>query len=165
MSEVNVKTVSSHELFPIIKELLDCNNQAIFTISGISMLPFLGSYRDQVLVSKKDFYNLKKGEIILFKSYDDNYILHRIYSVTKNGYITMGDGNLHYDREIKINQIIGVVEKVYRKNKEIDCTNKLWNILSKIWMILVPIRKYLLRIYRSLSYFKVKLYQKYRGEK
>lgn len=153
----NIQRVSTHDLFPVIKELLACNKQAIFTVSGISMLPFIGNRRDQVLISTRDFTNLKKGDIVLFQYDSGVYILHRIYKITQHGYITMGDGNLHYDDEIRYDQIIGVVDKIYRKNKEIDINNNLFKFVSNIWMIAAPIRKYTLGAYKWLSIIKNKL--------
>lgn len=153
----NIEKVSTHDLFPIIEELLACNKQAIFTISGYSMLPFMGSQRDQVLLGKRDFEGLKRGEIILFKLDCGKYILHRIYKVTDEGYLTMGDGNLHYDGIIRSDQVIGVVEKIYRKNKEIDCKSLWFRIASKIWMSLLPIRKYILKLYHFMHFCKKKI--------
>lgn len=157
MVNSDIQKVSTHDLFPIIEELLACNKQAIFTISGYSMLPFMGSQRDQVLLSKRDFENLKKGEIILFQLDCGKYILHRIYKVTNEGYLTMGDGNLHYDGVIRPDQIIGVVEKIYRKNKEIECKSLWFRITSKMWMILLPIRKYILKLYHFMHFCKKKV--------
>lgn len=150
----SIEKVSTHDLFPIIEELLACNRQAIFTISGYSMLPFMGSQRDQVLLSKRDFESLKKCEIILFRLDCGKYILHRVYKVTNDGYLTMGDGNLHYDGVIRPDQIIGVVEKIYRKDKEIDCNGLWFRITSKMWMILLPIRKYILKLYHFMHFCK-----------
>lgn len=153
----SIEKVSTHDLFPIIEELLACNKQAIFTISGYSMLPFMGSQRDQVLLSKRDFESLKKGEIILFQLDCGKYILHRVYKVTNDGYLTMGDGNLHYDGVIRPDQIIGVVEKIYRKDKEIECKSLWFRITSKMWMILLPIRKYILKLYHFMHFLKKKV--------
>lgn len=153
----NIEKVSTHELFPIIEELLACNKQAIFTISGYSMLPFMGSQRDQVLLGKRDFEGLKRGEIILFKLDCGKYILHRIYKVTDEGYLTMGDGNLHYDGIIRPEQVIGVVEKIYRKNKEIDCSSTWFKIMSNIWMALLSVRKYILKLYHFMHFCKKKV--------
>ena len=157
MNSITTKKISEHKLFVIIKELLENDNKAIFTISGYSMLPFMGSYRDSVLLSKKNFENLKKGEIILFKLDCGKYILHRIYKVTDEGYLTMGDGNLHYDGIIRSDQVIGVVEKIYRKNKEIGCKSLWFRIASKILMSLLPIRKYILKLYHFMHFCKKKV--------
>lgn len=155
--ERNTRTVSTHDLFPIIEELLAVDRQAIFTVKGRSMLPFIGDNRDQVVLDKKDFSSLKVGDIILFKNKYNRYILHRIYKISKDGYLTIGDGNLHFDGYVETNEIIGVVTKIIRKNKEIDCTSKHWKIIFTLWMKLLPIRGVLLRIYSNLSKIKRKL--------
>lgn len=151
------KIVSTHDLFPIIEELLAMDRQAIFTVKGRSMLPFIGDNRDQVILDKKDFTNLKVGDIILFKNKYNRYILHRIHKTSKEGYLTIGDGNLHFDGYTQPNEIIGVVTKIIRKNKEIDCNSKHWKIIFTLWMKLLPIRGLLLKIYSNLSIIKRKL--------
>ena len=155
--EKTTRKVSTHDLFPIIEELLAMDRQAIFTVKGRSMLPFIGDNRDQVVLDKKDSSNLKVGDIILFKNKYNNYILHRIYSISQDGYLTIGDGNLHFDEYVKSNQIIGVVIKIVRKNKEIDCNSKYWKLIFHLWMKLLPIRRTLLKIYANLSKIKRKI--------
>lgn len=153
----SIKKVSTHDLFPIIEELLAMDRQAIFTVKGRSMLPFIGDNRDQVVLDKKDFSNLKKGDIILFKNKNNHYILHRIYKVSQEGYITIGDGNLYFDGWVQSDRIIGVVTKIIRKDKEIDCSSKLWRGVFLLWMKLLPIRGHLLKIYSNLSKIKRKI--------
>lgn len=153
----SIKKVSTHDLFPIIEELLAMDRQAIFTVKGRSMLPFIGDNRDQVVLDKKDFSNLKKGDIILFKNKNNYYILHRIYKVSQEGYITIGDGNLYFDGWVQSDRIIGVVTKIIRKDKEIDCSSKLWRGVFLLWMKLLPIRGHLLKIYSNLSKIKRKI--------
>ena len=157
---MNIKFVSTHDFFPIIEELLASNRQAIFTVKGKSMLPFIGDNRDQVILEKKDFTTLKKGDIILFKDKCNHYILHRIYKVSNQGYLTIGDGNLHFDGWTKSDEIIGVVVKIIRKEKKIDCSAANWKLIFLLWMKLLPIRGILLRIYSKLSIIKSKYWYK-----
>ena len=152
-----IRKVSTHDLFPIIEELLAMNRQAIFTVKGTSMLPFIGDNRDSVVLEKRDFNNLKKGDIILFQYDNGKYILHRIYNTSKEGYQTIGDGCISFDDWIRPDQIKGVVTKIIRKEKEIDCSSTKWKIIFSLWMGLLPIRKYLLRIYFKLGKIKRKL--------
>ena len=51
--ERTIKKVSTHDLFPIIEELLAMDRQVIFTVKGRSMLPFIGDIRDQIILEKK----------------------------------------------------------------------------------------------------------------
>ena len=155
--EKEIRKVSTHDLFPIIEELLAMNRQAIFTVKGTSMLPFIGDNRDSVVLEKRDFSNLRKGDIILFQYDNGKYILHRIYNTSKKGYQTIGDGCISFDDWITPDQVRGVVTKIIRKGKEIDCNSTKWKIIFSLWMGLLPIRKYLLRIYFKLGKIKRKL--------
>ena len=152
-----IRKVSTHDLFPIIEELLAMNRQAIFTVKGTSMLPFIGDNRDSVVLEKRHFNNLQKGNIILFQYDNGKYILHRIYNTSKEGYQTIGDGCIYFDDWIRPDQVRGVVTKIIRKGKEIDCNLKKWKIIFSLWMGLLPIRKYLLQIYFKLGKIKRKL--------
>ena len=154
-----VRTVSTHDLFPIIEELLAQNRQSIFTVKGRSMLPFIGDNRDQVMLEKRDFTKLKKGDIILFKYDWGKYVLHRIYNVSESGYQTIGDGLISFDEWISPDQVKGVVVKIIRKGREIDCNLKIWKFIFYIWRILLPIRGTLLSIYSKLSSIKRKIFK------
>lgn len=62
-------------------------------VKGISMRPFLrdGDFAYLVGLSGKR----KRGEIILFRRQDGQYVLHRIYKVLKNGnYLMLGDSQM-----------------------------------------------------------------------
>ena len=155
--EKEIRKVSTHDLFPIIEELLAMDRQAIFTVKGTSMLPFIGDNRDSVVLEKRDFNNLKKGDIILFQYDSGKYILHRIYNISQEGYQTIGDGCISFDDWIRPDQVRGVVTNIIRKGKEIDCNSTKWKIIFSLWMGLLPIRKYLLRIYFKLGKIKRKL--------
>lgn len=151
--ETREKKVSTHDLFPLVKELLADNRQAVFTITGYSMIPFLGNGRDQVKIEKCDIKDLKKGEIILFQQdkIPHDYILHRIYRIKDGKFLTMGDGNDYMDEPVAPQQIIGVVTTVYRKGKEIDCKSRIWRAAAAIWRINRPFRGIVMDIYRMVS--------------
>ena len=155
--EKEIRKVSTHDLFPIIEELLAMDRQAIFTVKGTSMLPFIGDNRDSVVLEKRDFNNLKKGDIILFQYDSGKYILHRIYNISQEGYQTIGDGCISFDDWIRPDQVRGVVTKIIRKGKEIDCNSIKWKRIFSLWMFLLPIRKYLLLTYLKLGKIKRKL--------
>lgn len=153
----DIMKITTQDLFPIIEELLAIDRQAIFTVKGSSMLPFIGDNRDSVVLEKRDFNNLKKGDIILFQYSSGKYILHRIYNVSQSGYQTIGDGCISFDDWIRPDQVKGVVTKIIRKGKEIDCNSTKWKTIFSLWMMLLPIRRYLLHIYFILGKIKRKL--------
>lgn len=53
--------ISSKALFTAMEALLAEDRQAVFTVTGMSMWPFLCHGRDQVIVKRCSPNNLKKG--------------------------------------------------------------------------------------------------------
>ncbi len=68
-------------------------------------LPNGMSKGDLLLVTKAD--NIKVGDIVLYSR--DVTIVHRIISITNNGFVTKGDNNLVSDPEISRQQVVGKV--------------------------------------------------------
>ena len=137
--------VSGSELFPLIIEQLEKGKRVCFTVSGSSMMPWIVNNRDSVeLISAKNI-QLKKGDIILFQPLKHKYVLHRIIKVCPTGYLTAGDGNLYADGIASKESVIAKAVSIRRKGKEIDCEKIRWKIVFHIWMLLFPVRGYLLK--------------------
>ncbi len=135
--------VSQEELFSVVKELLREGQRARFTVSGNSMWPWLIHQRDNVVLESADRSKLKIGDIILFQTELGNYVLHRIIGKRPGGFITAGDGNLHKDGFVPREKVVARVSLIYRKNLIISCGSWRWKIISWIWMVLFPVRRYL----------------------
>lgn len=153
----NTRGLSNHDLYPNIEELLSKEDKVIITVKGHSMLPIIVADRDQVILEKKDFSNLEKGDIVLFKSKHGEYLLHRIHDTSDLGYLTIGDGNMDFYGWVRPHSIVAVVSKVVRKGKELDCKLPIWENVFRLWMYLLPIRGCLLNIYKGIEYIKYKL--------
>lgn len=147
MVNTGVKVVSTYDIFPLVRIAMSEGKKVKITVSGNSMEPWISHNRDQVLLSAAAGRNLKKGNIILFQSKYGKYILHRIYKTDAEGYHTIGDACLSEDGFILPSEIIGVVEIIYRKGKEIDCDSFHWRFIFTVWRRLLPFRKYLLNFY------------------
>lgn len=147
----NSKLVSTKELFPITIDLLNKGNGVKFTVSGNSMMPWIRSYKDQVLLVPVD--KVKKGDIVLYKT-EEKYILHRVYRVKNEYMFIMGDGCIHADGYYPLSCAIGKVAKIYRGNFEIDCMKRRWCMLFTLWRYLRFMRKQLFIIYKILAKMK-----------
>ena len=88
---------------------------------GVSMLPMLKSRRDTIVVRPKT-ERLKPLDVALYKRGND-YVLHRVLSVTDEGYIIRGD-NCYSDENVPEDAVIGVLTEFFRKNKHYLCTDK-----------------------------------------
>lgn len=76
--EKEKRFISSEILFSAITEQLVEHRQAAFTVTGMSMWPFLCHGRDRVIVEACQPDMLRRGDIILLQTHLGNYLLHRI---------------------------------------------------------------------------------------
>lgn len=146
--------ISSGDLFPLIMEQLRKGNRVRFTVSGISMAPWLINNRDQVELISVEGIRLKKGDIILFQPSEGKYVLHRITQVTPEGYITTGDGNLHRDGMVSREALMAKAVRMIRKGHTMDCESLRWKMIFRVWMLLFPIRGFLLKSMSTVGKFK-----------
>ena len=148
MDNENKKRISLEELYPAIKESLDTGGRVELPITGTSMLPLLVQGRDTVLIKKAD--TVKKGDIIFYRRDDGHFVLHRIVGKDANGYILCGDNQWKKEYGICNRHIIAVVKSINRNGKEINADNFGYRLYSKLWMLVLPIRKYILYISRKV---------------
>jgi signal peptidase I len=81
-----------------------------FRYQGSSMHPTFKA--GQVLYVRPKIRGIQAGDVIVFES-DDEFVVHRVRSVTKNGVHTRGDNNPGDDRGlIPFERIVGVVDEV-----------------------------------------------------
>lgn len=82
-----------------------------FIYRGPSMAPTFQP--GQVLHVHTRASSITPGDIIVFNGQNNkDYVVHRVFAVSTEGFITRGDNNLHYDPvPIKLDQVIGKVEK------------------------------------------------------
>lgn len=150
----NRRFVLSKDLFSVIMELINEQHQASFTVTGMSMWPFICHGRDKVIVEKIHPEKLEKGDIILLQTPLGNYLLHRITRIKGDCFETTGDGNCFRDGWFPRRCVRARVVKIIRKEKEMDCDAFGWKMIFGIWGICFPIRRYLLAALRGISRMK-----------
>ena len=96
------------------EDVLNSDGELYFTNVGYSMYPLIKEREDILHIIKTDDY--KKGDIILFKSNIDHYVLHRILKIKKDKIITAGDYNYFKDQPIKKEQILGKLIDIKKKD-------------------------------------------------
>jgi len=116
---------------------------------GTSMLPLLREGKDSVGLVKpaKD---LKKNDIVFYLRDDGHYVLHRIVKVKGDLYTLCGDNQVMLEEGIRSEQIIGVVERVFRGDKEISGKNFGYRIYLLFWKSFF-IRKVFFKLRRILK--------------
>ena len=96
------------------EEVLEKDNELYFTNVGYSMYPLIKQREDILHIVKTDSF--KKGDIILYKSNIDHYVLHRILKIKKEKIICAGDYNYFKDQPIIKEQVLGLLTEIKKKD-------------------------------------------------
>lgn len=121
-----------------IEQVLLTNGKYVGPTVGVSMLPMLKNRRDTVIIYPKT-ERLSPMDVALYKRGND-YVLHRVLSVTDTGYIIRGD-NCYADEIVPEETVIGVLKEFYRKDKHVLCTDKKYLRYAKRRVKTYPARR------------------------
>ena len=138
---------SNAAFFPVVKDLIDQGKQVRFTVVGRSMWPLIRHGHDSVRLGS--LHRLPcRGDLLLLKSTEphNRYILHRVYRVSANAVITLGDSRVQPDPPVPLNCVIGRVEAVIRNGREYSCDGPLLRAYAWFWALALPARRPLLRL-------------------
>lgn len=135
-------------IFSEVAKLVSNGESVTIKTKGNSMLPFISGERDSVVLAKTD--NIKLYDIVLAVVNENQYVLHRVIKIMGNKLILMGDGNLKGCEICTIENVIATAVKVIGDNRKYSCRDNKYIRRAKIWKALLPIRKYLLAIYKII---------------
>lgn len=99
------------------EDVLNKDGELIFTNVGYSMYPLIKEREDVLRIVRSD--NYKKGDIVLYKSEIEHYVLHRILKIKKDKVILAGDYNYFKDKPISKGMILGVLRSITKKDGKI----------------------------------------------
>lgn len=137
-----------HEATRLVSE----GKRVVIRVKGNSMLPFLRNEKDSVELDKAT--DLKCGDIVLAFVENRRFVLHRIIKTDGNKVVLMGDGNLKGCELCTIPDIkakaVKIIKEVKNGTKQIDCTAPAHLKRACLWRKLLPIRRYLLAIYKRI---------------
>ena len=126
------------------EEFLREGREVILKAKGNSMLPFIRDGRDSVVLHRCEDPQI--GDIVLVRL-PGRYVMHRIISRDGQVYTMMGDGNIRGTETFRKEDVLGKVTRIIRDGKrEVNPGS------GKAWHLLLPIRRYLLAIYRRLPH-------------
>ena len=136
------------------EDVLNKDGELYFTNVGYSMYPLIKEREDILHIVQSNTY--KKGDVILFKSKEDHYVLHRILKIKKDKIITAGDYNYFKDQPITIDQILGLLISIKKKDgKVIDLSKD--KKARKFWYTnFFPIKAFFQKVGRVLHLRKIK---------
>ena len=71
---------------------------------------------------------------------DGQYVLHRVWRVTKSGWYLLGDSQTDPEGPVHGEQICCLVLAVRRKGKWYGRNSALWRLFKTVWLVLTPVR-------------------------
>ena len=157
LSRPNTKQVDTSQYLSALCELVEQGHEVSIPIAGSSMTPFLIDGRDHVFV-KAPANPICQGDIVLYRRFDGNYILHRVYRVHDDGDITtydmIGDAQNIIEQGIQRKQILAVATRIQRKGRIMEPGCFFWWFFQHIWLGIIPFRRLLMRVYALCHFSK-----------
>jgi len=136
------RTLPNDILLGEVSAALQEGRDVVITPTGNSMRPFIRGGVDRVALRKRE--TLAVGDIVL-AFLDGRYVLHRIVALDGDAVTLMGDGNLRGKERGHAGDIVGTVTEIIRPDGRRRAPGK-----GRLWRALLPVRRYLLAIYKRL---------------
>ncbi len=133
-----------------IRNLISEGRTVSLTVKGNSMNPFLVNLRDQITLGPWKDEDIRKGCVALVRDIHGNYLVHRIIKRNEKTVTLLGDGNLNLTETASFDNIIGIMYSVRRKGRVWNADSRVWRIYSWFWMLLTPVRRWPLGLWRRL---------------
>lgn len=120
-----------------------------FPVKGQSMLPFIIGGRESVILTRPD--RVKVGDVVLAWVEDSRYVVHRIVTISGHDVTLMGDGNIAGVEHCQLNDVKALASHVVDARGRHHDLHATWRMRAvRLWQWLLPIRRYLLAIYRRI---------------
>lgn len=125
--------------------LADGQTQVTVPVTGGSMVPFLHSgdtaYLDPLPVT------LKRGDIVLYRRANGDYVLHRICRIRSDGsFLIAGDAQQRLEILPDRSYLRGIVSAVRHGGKLLTPGSLRWQLYRHIWRWLLPLRHRLMAL-------------------
>ena len=127
--------------FMDIETLLKSGQTIQLFPQGYSMYPLLVPGRDEVILSPLPDRPLRRGDVALYRRDTGILVLHRICRCKEDGYYMVGDNQVQVEGPLGKEQMVGIMSGFVRKGK-LFSTDDLWyRALSRIWLVMRPVRR------------------------
>ena len=103
------------DFYPLILESFEKNQTFTFPVQGTSMQPLLHS-NDTVELSRID--SICKGDILLYRRQNGQFVLHRVRRIKDKVYTFVGDHQAIEEPNIEESQLIGKVIAYKKQGKD-----------------------------------------------
>ena len=138
--------ITLNDLYPEIINKLNSGGEFRFTPNGISMYPMLSDGENEVVIGKAE--DISVGDVVLCKTEDGGFILHRVDEIRNGGYILRGDNPLKREGIFNKDSVVGKMLGYYKNGKYISANSRYYIRYTKTTL---PLHRLKLRIKRKCS--------------
>ena len=142
------KEIPNRILLGLARDMIREGHTATISVKGYSMRPFLEHQRDCVILDAPR--DLKVGDAVLAETVPDHYVLHRIIAIQGDEITLMGDGNIRGTEHCQRKNVAGVVTHYLRPGRTLLADDPVLKRRIRLWRKLLPIRRYLLFVYKAI---------------
>lgn len=120
-------------------------------IDGQSMYPFIRGGIDLVEVVPCPPEGELPAWCCPFYQWEGKYMIHRYIGRDGDECLMLGDGNVARIERVKREDIIGLLQTIYRPDgTTLDCRDERWLKKAQWWYRLRPLRRWLLPVFKML---------------
>ena len=149
-SNVPRMELPNDRFLPLVREYVAEGKTVVINVKGFSMRPFLEHQRDCVKLSP--WTELHIGDAVLAEISPGHFVLHRIIAIDGNALTLMGDGNVRGTEACRMGDVCGVVIEYIRPNGHVlQASDATLQRRIRLWRRLLPIRRWLLAVYRMAN--------------
>ncbi len=131
--------MNENEFIRILHDKFERNENINLTVTGNSMVPFLVSKRDTVILSPPDS-EIRKGDILFYKRANGKCVLHRVKKVTTDGIFFIGDSQKVQEGPLDKSCVLAKCDSAIRKGKLINNNSIIWKFFRVVWLNVIPLR-------------------------
>lgn len=108
------KSVHLYEMSEAMQFVLENGGEVSFVTRGFSMLPLLRNHMDTAFLRKPN-RAIRRGDVLFYRRTNGAFVLHRVISVRKDGFVLRGDNQTEKEYGIQPEQVLAVLTAVRRK--------------------------------------------------
>lgn len=142
------KELPNDVLLGLVRSYMQEGHTATISVKGVSMRPFLEHERDKVELAPCS--EVHDYDAVLAEITPGHYVLHRVIAIEGDRVTLMGDGNVRGTENCRLRDVVGVVTKYIRPRRTILASDPQLQRRIRQWRTLLPIRRYLLFVYKEL---------------
>lgn len=153
---MELATLPMEELAKILELQLENGGRASLVVTGNSMYPMLAHRRDSVTLVPVTA-PLRRGDLILYRRENGQYILHRIITKPKEGSFLCSGDNQWVREPVTQGQVMALVEGFVRKGRACTGEELFYRLYVAVWVAMFSVRRPLIRLRRRLGKFRADL--------